>query len=56
MFDLGEVFFGDISSEEFDWKKFTDDSMDNEDDDNKVPQYLIETLGFDPDELFGDEE
>lgn len=51
--ELPGVTFGDIKSDEFDWRKEDSKEYDVDDDEllEKTPEDVVEMLGFDPKEL-----
>ncbi len=46
--DIPEVHFGNIESDDIDWRKFEDNSQDDDEILKETPQDVIDLLGFDP--------
>jgi hypothetical protein len=56
---LPQAWFGKIDPDsDFDWRKIPIDGIDDDDDEElaETPQDVIDMLGFDPLDLFNDEE
>lgn len=51
---LPEVHFGSVDRGPLDWRKYKDESLDDDEPLEKTPKSVIEILGFDPLEFEGE--